>query len=75
MAAMPMQTHIRLSAPEQTTMYLDYSLFGHFSIWAHGLSYNFASGSEITLCNKIDIPLVVYRFTGNVMTSIATLRA
>ena len=24
-------------------------------------------------CNKIDKPLVVYRFTGNVMTSIITL--
>ena len=38
------------------------------------LSYDIASGSEITPCNKIDKPLVVYRFTGNVMTSIATLR-
>ena len=37
------------------------------------LSYDVASGSEITPCNKIDKPLVVYRFTGNVMTSIATL--
>ena len=38
------------------------------------LSYDDASGSEITPCNKIDKPLVVYRFTGNVMTSITTLR-
>ena len=38
------------------------------------LSYDVASGSEITPCNKICKPLVVYRFTGNVMTSIATLR-
>ena len=30
------------------------------------LSYDVASGSEITPCNKIDKPLVVYRFTGNV---------
>ena len=36
--------------------------------------YDVASGSEITPCNKIDKPLVVYRFTGNVMTSITTLR-
>ena len=36
------------------------------------LSYDIASGSEITPCNKIDKPLVVYRFTGNVMTSITT---
>ena len=38
------------------------------------LSYDVASGSEITPCNKIDKPLVVYRFTGNVMTSIIMLR-
>ena len=38
------------------------------------LSYDVASGSEITLCNKICKPLVVYRFSGNVMTSITTLR-
>ena len=38
------------------------------------LSYDVASGSEITPCNKIDKPLVVYKFTGNVMTSITTLR-
>ena len=40
----------------------------------HALSYDVASGSEITPCNRIDKPLVVYRFTGNVMTSITTLR-
>ena len=38
------------------------------------LSHDVASGSEITPCNKICKPLVVYRFSGNVMTSIATLR-
>ena len=38
------------------------------------LSYDVASGSEITPCNKIDKPLVVYRFKGKVMTSITTLR-
>ena len=37
------------------------------------LSYDVASGSEITPCNKICKPLVFYRFTGNVMTSITTL--
>ena len=42
-------------------------------IYLH-LPYDVASGSEITLCNKIDKPLVVYRFTGNVMTAITTLR-
>ena len=40
----------------------------------HELSYDVASGSEITPCNKIDKPLVVYRFTGNVMKSITTVR-
>ena len=37
--------------------------------------YDVASGSEITPCNKIDKQLVVYRFTGSVMTSITTLRS
>ena len=36
-------------------------------------NYDVASGSEITPCNKIDKPLEVYRFSGNVMTSITTL--
>ena len=39
------------------------------------LSYDVASGSEITPYNKIDKPLVVYRFTGNVIRSITTMRA
>ena len=34
------------------------------------LPYDVTSGSEITPCNKIDKPLVVYTFSGNVMTSI-----
>ena len=38
------------------------------------LSHGIASGSEITPCNKIEKLLVVYRFSGNVMTSITTLR-
>ena len=38
------------------------------------LSYDVTSGSEITPCNTICKPLVVYRFTGNVMASITTLR-
>ena len=40
----------------------------------HELSYEVESGSEITPGNKIDKSLVVHRFTGNVMTSITTLR-
>ena len=38
------------------------------------LYHDVASGSEITPCNKIGKPLAVYRFTGNFMTSIITLR-
>ena len=34
------------------------------------LSYDVASESEITPCNKINKLLVVYKFSGNVMTSI-----
>ena len=43
-----------------------------FEVWNiyHTLSYDVASGSEITPCNKIDKPLVVYRFMGNFMKSI-----
>ena len=47
-----------------------YMMSSFFSI----LSYDVASGSEITPCNKICKPLVVYRFSGNFMTSITTLR-
>ena len=32
------------------------------------------SGSEIRPCNKIDKALVVYRFSGNIVTSITLLR-
>ena len=40
------------------------------------LSYDVTSWSEIMPCNKIDKPLslVVYRFSGNVMTFMTTLR-
>ena len=38
------------------------------------LSYDVESGSVITPCIIIDKPLVVYRFSGNVMTSITALR-
>ena len=50
---------------------LDHCKGSNFNIH---LSYDVASGSEITPCNKIDKPLVVYRFSGNVMTSITTQR-
>ena len=38
------------------------------------LSHDIVSGSDTTPCNKIYKPLVVYRFPGNVLTSIITLR-
>ena len=38
------------------------------------LSYDVASGSEITPYNKIVKPLVVYRFSGNIIMSVTTLR-
>ena len=49
-------------------------IYDYSSSVQFNLSYDVASGSEITPCNKIDKTLVVYRFTGNVMTSITTLR-
>ena len=36
-------------------------------------SFNVASGSEITPCNKIDKPLMVYRISGNVAYIITKL--
>ena len=38
------------------------------------LSHDVASESDITPCIKINKPLVVYRFMGNVMKSFITLR-
>ena len=37
------------------------------------LSYDVASGSDITSCIEINKPLVVYICSGNVMTSITML--
>ena len=48
--------------------------YGYLLFWVNiRLPYDVASGSEITPCIKIDKPLVVYRFSANVMTSIRTL--
>ena len=38
------------------------------------MTYDVASGNEIAPCNNIDKPLVVYRFSRNVMTFITELR-
>ena len=51
--------------------------FGHLlkTVMIKNVYHNdVANGNEITPCNKIDKPLVVYRFPGNFMTSITTLR-
>ena len=58
-----------LSVNSGTVLYV--SVIGTFLFL---LSYDVASGSEITPCNKICKSLVVYRFSRNVMTSITTLR-
>ena len=41
--------------------------FAVFCIMEQLLSYDVAPGSEIPTCIKIDKPLVVYRFSGNVI--------
>ena len=46
---------------------------GNKGVLYYNVSYDVASGSKITPCNKIDKPLVVYRFRGNIMTSITKL--
>ena len=52
---------------------LTYIFIGKTENIKFNLSHDVASGSEITPCNKIDKALVVYRFTGNVMTYIIML--
>ena len=55
------------------TKFSNFQGFTVFGWLYHSLSYDVASGSEITPCIKIDKLLVVYMFTGNVMTSITKL--
>ena len=50
------------------------SLYTGYSFNYQELSYDVASGSEIKPWNTIIKPLVVYRFSGNVMKSITMLR-
>ena len=46
-------------------MMLDvYSFLHEIMLNIKNLSYDVASGNEISVCNKIDKPLVVYKFTG-----------
>ena len=48
--------------------------YGTKSTQTCDLLHDVAPGSNKTPCNKIDKPLVAYRFSGNVMTSIITWR-
>ena len=43
-------------------------------VFYHFVSYVVGFGSEIMSCNKINKPLVVYKFSVNVMMSITMLR-
>ena len=43
--------------------------YAHAELNVYVLSFDVAAGSEITPCNKIDKPLVVYAFSGNIMKS------
>ena len=61
--------------PNVRGQYSFFTLIYRLDSTEYVLSFDVASESEITPCNKIDKPLVVYRFTGNVMTSITTLRS
>ena len=54
--------------------YVEHTLYVLIKSIENMLSYDIASGGEIKQCNKIDKPLVVYRFSGNIMRSITTLR-
>ena len=47
--------------------YKIYSAYKDFNKLVYILSYDVASGSEIMPCNKIDKPLVVYRFSGKLL--------
>ena len=69
-----MTSILRNSAPKINSLHENKKRQSLWNFWELTLSYDVASGSEITPCNKICKPLVVYRFTGNVMTSIPTLR-
>ena len=42
----------------------------HIKRLEHFLPHDISSGSDITPCNKINKPQMVYRLSGNVMTSI-----
>ena len=63
------QNMLKLNGSNPNTIVMVMHYFARYLL-KYYLSYGVASGSEITSCNKIDKPLLVYRFTGKVMTSI-----
>ena len=69
-----LKRHLNQVNPAFVAKNFSYDDLRFFSILLNLLSYDVASGSEIMPCNKIDKPLVVYRFSGNFMTSITALR-
>ena len=73
-----LRTHVNFSASLAMSTSVLKALPGKLDIKRHSLSilylsYDVASGSELTSCIKIDKPLVVYIFPGNLMTSITKL--
>ena len=66
----PRKTHIinslKLSQGYTCVQYLSKAFIGTLTDRVHCKNklYDVASRSEITPCNKIDTPLVIYRFTG-----------
>ena len=72
-------TYVRIYSITARSLYIVTDLLFSCIPWKKGflkilLSYDVESWSKITPCNKIDKPLVIYRFSGNVMSSITTLR-
>ena len=65
-----------LKTDSKTTNSISQKLSSYLFFKVHiNLSCGVASGSEITQCGRIGNPLVVYRFTEKVMTSIVALRS
>ena len=61
-----------ISVKKKYGKFVIFITYGRVTLEKVPLSHDVVSESEITPCNKICKPLVVYRFSGNVMTSITT---
>ena len=64
--------HVYLTNQKEASISIQRGIYFQILIFSF-YHYNFASGSEIAPCDKIDKPLVVYIFSGDVMASITTL--